>query len=1642
MTKRLHIPPRLRFSLLKSWQFPILFLLLCVGKVDHVYSDVLITEFVADNDGSYLDEDGDEVDWIEIYNDSSASVNLSGWSLSDDIGNLAKWIFPPGTILGPHQYRLIFASGKNRRTVDQPFHTNFSLKKDGEYLALVRDDGATVEHDFSPEYPPQYQGMSYGLDQTANQTTVISSGAQGQAGVPTSAADFSNEYTNWERDKTGTFSGDSWQGINTGVGYETSSGYGIWLGSDLETEMHGNNSSVFLRIPFTVADASAVRSLLLRLRWDDGFVAYINGEQVAADRNPASPQWNSSATTNRGDGLNEDWTAFPIAAETLGLVNGVNILAIHGLNQSPTSSDMLILPELDLVLAATPSSTAGYQLTPSPGEANGIGILDVPPYLTEVTNSATRPTGGAGSTPIIVTASVRETKDEIDSVSVFYRVMFGNEVELPMNDSGSGADEIGGDGIYSAFLPTAGMNPGEMIRWRMEAEDVASRTAAAPFFADPLDSDRYFGTVTQNSSLSSSQLPILETFVEDEVAVNTRGGTRTSVYFLGEFYDNIQMDLHGQSTAGFPKKSYDLDFNKGNRFRWNPEEQRVKDINLLTNWADKSKSRNTLGYEFLKNCGVAYHYAFPVRVERNGAFFSTADMVEDGDDRYLERIGLDPKGSLYKMYDRMIDATRSSKKTRHHEGVEDLAALIAGINDSLPRDTRRAYAYDHVDLASTVNYLASLVVIGISDTGHKNYYMYRDTEGSGEWRPLPWDVDLSAGRRWNSTDRYFDDTLFSNIWTKNTNRLWELIHNTPEYQDMILRRIQTLRTEVLLAPGTAFSNDWYSQRAAQLADLLDSSGVTSDADLDYAKWGSWGNANEARTASARIVSEWLPAKRDYLFSSSRTLGGKPVPAAQPGTPSITIETVDFLPASGNQDEEFFVLKNRESTSVDISAWSISGAVNFTFPPGSVIPSGTGTVGDDYIGLLHVARNSKAFRARGDAVTGGQYRFVQGGYDGQLSARGETIEFRNKQGELVSSKGYIGDPSLLQEHLRITEVMYHPTAIDSISPDPQDFEFVELRNTSNTESLDLNGNNFTKGIAFDFTGSSVTSLLPGEYALVVSNEAAFTARHGSGLPVAGEFYGSLDNGGETLRLEDAVGEEILEFKFRDSWQPLTDGLGFSLVIKNDRGGWETWDLKDSWRISGLEGGTPGTTVIPLAISPVVVNELLAHTDLPEVDSIELHNPGPDDIDIGGWFLSDEFAVPRKFRIPDGTTIPAGGFVIFDESDFSSGPNPFLLSEYGEQAYLFSGNTNSDLTGYYHGWDFKASPNGVTSGRYEDSQGKVHFVLQTSNTLGAANSLPRVGPVVISEIHYHPTDLAGGVDNSTDEFIELTNTSSSTVPLYGTDTGVPGYGNAALNDTWHLRNAVDFDFPAGVSLEAGERVLVVGFDPAASPGQLASFRTKFSIPENIEIYGPWSGKLDNSGEEIELKYPGSADFAESFIVPYYTMEEIDYKDASPWPVVADGSGSSLQRLNFFEFGNDPENWVADIPQVGVTGDSDRDGMNDEWEIIHGLIVGVDDSGLDLDSDGRTNIDEFNEGTSPSDPKSFLNLSISSTATGLILHFTALPNVRYTIQSTDTLSPPANWMTLQEVSAETEEREIQIEIEETESRRFYRIIVIPFH
>ena len=492
-------------------------------------------------------------------------------------------------------------------------------------------------------------------------------------------------------------------------------------------------------------------------------------------------------------------------------------------------------------------------------------------------------------------------------------------------------------------------------------------------------------------------------------------------------------------------------------------------------------------------------------------------------------------------------------------------------------------------------------------------------------------------------------------------------------------------------------------------------------------------------------------------------------------------------------------------------------------------------------------------------------------------------------------------------LRITEIMYHPVPAAPGNTNNQDnYEYLEVRNIGATP---LNVNRFRVRGGLDVVLPNEV-LATGEHAVLVKNLAAFRERYGSGPRVLGVYTNdNLGNNGDHLILEGGLGEPILDFTYDDQWYPVTDGHGFSLQIVDNGGATDTWGLKTSWRASGGLNGTPGAADPgALNVATIYVNEVLTNTDPLPGDAIELYNPTGVAVNIGGWFLTDSFNMPKKFVIPNGTTIPANGYLVFYQSNSFgldanslSGTNGFALSSKGEEVYLFSADALGNLTGWADGNSFGPQASGVTFGRHVISTGREDLVTQSRPTLGLANSGPKVGPIILSEINYHPPDIYGlrqVFDNDFDEYIELQNISGDSVDLHD-----------SLNNTWRLRDAVNFTFPTGVVMPAGSYILLVSFDPSNS-ADLAAFRNNNGVPAGTPIYGPWSGQLDNSSDDIELWQPDLPDpvgTPTAGFVAYILADKVAYEDTLPWPTgLPDGLGAVLGRADTSAYGNDPANW----------------------------------------------------------------------------------------------------------------------------------------
>jgi hypothetical protein len=600
-------------------------------------------------------------------------------------------------------------------------------------------------------------------------------------------------------------------------------------------------------------------------------------------------------------------TDFRLSAdgEYLALVapDGVTVVSAFAPGYPPQFED----ESYGLDPAASPPVWSFFS-TPTPGAPNASGARAGPIVYALETNPSQPVTG-----PLTVAVRVLPVNDPVATVELHYRRMFDPETMLPMTDDGTGGDDQAGDGVWTAVIPGAAFAPGEMTRWRFVATDSQATESREPAFRAPLDSGRYFGTVAHDDRIQTA-LSVFHWFTSNPAGAGTLTGSRGSVYYDGEFYDNVLFTLHGQSSAGFPKKSYNIDFNRTQRFRWSTSAPRVADVDLLTNWADKSKVRHALAYEVMREAGVPAHFAFTVRVQQNGGFFSTADFVEDADEIYLERAGLNRNGVLYKAYSNLLNkdagdtaTSGMEKKTRRFEDNSDLEALIDGLD--LTGSNLVRYLYDHIDIPRCVNLLAVNSVIRNIDMHSKNWYIYRDTGLSGEWALLPWDLDLSYGRVWNTQNTYFDNALYTDGFVVNSTsiRLVSQLFANPDTRAMILRRIRTLTDRYLQpppAPGTAENERYFERRLNELSELIDPPAIVpSDARLDFEKWGSWlqGGATVSHTnpdpavetmaeAIQRWKTEYLPGRRSYIYDTQIVGSGGQIPLPQTGDGTTAIYT--------------------------------------------------------------------------------------------------------------------------------------------------------------------------------------------------------------------------------------------------------------------------------------------------------------------------------------------------------------------------------------------------------------------------------------------------------------------------------------------------------------------------------------------------------------------------------------------------------------------------------------------------------------------------------------------------------------------------------------------------------------------------------
>jgi hypothetical protein len=1285
------------------------------------------------------------------------------------------------------------------------------------------------------------------------------------------------------------------------------SDYGPSIRTDLGALMLGKNASAFVRLPFNVPAPFNPDLFTFPIRYDDGFVAYLNGTEIARRNAPGTLAWDSAATEDRA-------SSEALIAETIDLTGhlsllsaGPNVLAIQVLNSSSGNGDLLLVPEL---IGIKRNDTTNVFLTDAtPGTRN-----DTEFYFDEVGDTHFSVDRGFFDTPF----SLSITSGTPDAV-IYYSFnadepgptkgfLYTNAITITNTTilrarafkAGWKATDVDtatyvflNDVIYQApnwqqtrVPPTNfpatwgpntvdyGMDPNVVsnystTQWREALTQLPTMSvvtempnlfdAATGIYANALQQGEVWERPASIELLDPAN-PEPGRFQEN-CGLRIRGGFSRNPQFVKHAFRIFFRREYGAGKLNYPlfenegAQEFDkFDLRTSSNYAWAREssaQNGTNDTNVREVW-----SRQTLGamgqpyrrsryYHLYLNGQYWGIYETDERPEASYGATYFGGAREDFDVVKCGNRGTDPDFITEATDGNLVAFSNLWTMCRTHAATPTPSNYfrILGRN---PDGTRNPELPVMVDVDNLIDYMLGIFFTGdgdatlsafLANNRPNNWFGMRDRANPNQgFRFFNSDCEHTLGAPSSQVDRTgpFRAVAGSNIGNflyANPQYMHEDLMWSEEYRQLFADHVQKHFFNGGALTLEQCTNRWWA-KANQLTKAIRANSARWGDAVREPPYGESDWTNIIRW----VANAWFPPRANIVLAQLRADSLFPSNAAP-----LFSQFGGAVPAGYN---------------LEMSHTNTTGVLYFT------------TDGTDP-----------------RAIGGGVSASAQA-YSAPLTINTPTlVRARVLTGTIWSALlEYTFFPPQDLSKLLITEIMYHPPAAGLVDGD--EFEFLELKNAGNS-TLNLSGLKFS-GITYAFPNG--TMLAPGQFFLLGRNATQFANKY-PGRTLNGVFGGGLANSGETVTLSHPLGGEVLSVTFADlaPWPITPDDHGFSLVPVNPNANPDPNNAAN-WRASSFVGGSPGADDPASTVARVLINEVLSHSET-GVDFIELFNPGATPAEIGGWFLTDDPGRPHKYRIEDGTEIAPLSYLVFDETQFNFPPgaeNSFSLNARGDDVYLFSGDANTNLTGYSHGFSFGAAPDGASFGRYVISTGEEQFPEQLSSTPNQPNAGPRIGPVVLNEILYHPS--LGG-----DEFIELKNLTTNTVRLY--DPAHP-------TNTWKLTGAA-YTFPTNLVLGSNQLLLIVALDPA-------TFRAKYGVPASVPILGPYSGVLQDSGERLELQRP---DLPDTNGVAYITVDEVRYNDKAPWPPAADGSGPSLQRKSAAAYGNDSANWEAAIATPGA-------------------------------------------------------------------------------------------------------------------------------
>ncbi|HUR45081.1 MAG TPA: CotH kinase family protein, partial [Candidatus Saccharimonadales bacterium] len=605
--------------------------------------------------------------------------------------------------------------------------------------------------------------------------------------------------------------------VVTGIGYEQSSGFEGAFATDLLAAMQGKNASVYLRVPFQVtqSDTYAAR---LRIKYDGGFIAYLNGQEIARRNAPVSTTWNSASTASRSlaDALTFITIDLPLAAP---LPPGNNVLAIQGLNDSAGSPNFLLVPELDVARLSATGETNVFFSTPTPGQANSIGL------------------------PSITPAPILSQAPGIRSIAFDLSITSPDPL-AQIRYTLDGSEPRAGAALYSTPIP---INATRMVKARCfrDGQIPSPIVLGSYLLIDPALVNRnsdvplvILDSMEQAIPASGGQFASLLT-----AFIDTDATGRAYMTNAPDFLGRGGMHVRGSSSTVWPKKNYSLETQdaSGNDQKTSllgfPAES---DWVLHASYLDRTLLRDPLVYDLANQAGQYAVRTRPVEVYLNtgGGVISEADYL--GVFVFTERIKrgskrvdiakLNPSdvaepgisGGYLMKIDRGT-ATIPAALSRDFVPVDPedfeltpgqrnwIGNYIAQFESALsgPGFANPSIGYaQYIDVPSWIDYHIMTELAYNVDEWYLSTYVSKDRGGKLKLGPL-WDFDRSLGNTTQiggaGTTGWYSDAItafFASYWGIPPAQVVEYpwfrrLFQDPDFSQQYIDRYQELRRTVL-----------------------------------------------------------------------------------------------------------------------------------------------------------------------------------------------------------------------------------------------------------------------------------------------------------------------------------------------------------------------------------------------------------------------------------------------------------------------------------------------------------------------------------------------------------------------------------------------------------------------------------------------------------------------------------------------------------------------------------------------------------------------------------------------------------------------------------------------------------------------------